>query len=63
MKISARNCLKGKVKSITHGPVSAEVVIKLASGIDVTSVITDTAAKELGLKTGSAAYRSSKPVT
>jgi molybdopterin-binding protein len=56
MKFSARNVLKGKVKSVTHGPVSAEVVITLASGVDVTSVITESAAKELELKAGSAVY-------
>ena len=56
MKISARNQLKGKVKSIKHGPVSTEVVITVASDVEITSVITETAAKELGLKTGSAVY-------
>ena len=48
--------LKGKVKSITHGPVSAEVVITVANGIELTSVITDSAAKELGLKKGAEVY-------
>ena len=56
MKISARNQLKGKVKSIKHGPVSTEVVISIAKGVEITSVITESAAKELELKTGSAAY-------
>jgi len=56
MKISARNVLKGKVKSVTHGPVSAEVVITLANGVDITSVITDSSAQELVLKPGSAVY-------
>ncbi len=52
MKISARNVLKGKVKSVPHGPVGAEVVITLANGGDVTSVIIESAATELELKTG-----------
>ena len=56
MRISARNMLKGKVKSITHGPVSAEVVITVANGIELTSVITDSAAKELELKKGAEIY-------
>jgi molybdate transport system regulatory protein len=56
MKFSARNQLKGKVKSIKHGPVSTEVVITVAKDVEITSVITETAAKELGLKTGSAVY-------
>ena len=56
MKISARNQLKGKVKSIKHGPVSTEVVITVAKGVEITSVITQTAADELGLKKGSEVY-------
>jgi molybdopterin-binding protein len=56
MKISARNQLKGKVKSVKHGPVSTEVVIAVANDVEITSVITETAAKELGLKTGSTVY-------
>lgn len=56
MKISARNMLKGTVKTVTHGPVSAEVVIKVAKGIEITSVITDSAARDLGLKKGSEVY-------
>ena len=56
MRISARNMLKGKVKSITHGPVSAEVVITVANGIELTSVITDSAANELELKKGTEVY-------
>jgi molybdopterin-binding protein len=56
MKVSARNLLKGKVKAIKHGPVSAEVVIGVAPGVDITSVITESAAAELGLKTGSDVY-------
>lgn len=56
MKISARNQLKGKVKSIKHGPVSTEVVISVEKGVEITSVITESAAKELELKTGSAVY-------
>jgi molybdopterin-binding protein len=51
MKISARNVLKGKVKSAVDGPGRAVVVITLASGGEFTSVITESAAKEL--KTGS----------
>lgn len=56
MKISARNQLKGKVKSIKHGPVSTEVVISIANGVEITSVITESAAVDLGLKNGSEVY-------
>jgi molybdopterin-binding protein len=56
MKISARNQMKGKVKSIKHGPVSTEVVISVPNGVEITSVITETAAADLGLKSGSEVY-------
>ena len=56
MKISARNQLKGKVKSLKHGPVSTEVVIGVAGGVDITSVITESAAKDLDLKKGTEVY-------
>lgn len=56
MKISARNALKGTVKSVVLGAVNAEVVIEVAPGIEVTSVITKSSAEVLDLKTGSEAY-------
>ncbi|HKQ24401.1 MAG TPA: TOBE domain-containing protein [Burkholderiales bacterium] len=56
MKISARNVIKGTVKSINRGPVSAEIVISVAKGLEITSVITDSATKELGLKNGAEVY-------
>ncbi len=56
MKISARNILKGKIKSITRGPVSAEVSIELSGGDTVVSVITKTSVDSLGLKEGMEVY-------
>ena len=56
MKISARNQLKGTVKSVTHGAVNSEVVIEVAPGVEVTSIITKTSAESLGLEAGSTAY-------
>lgn len=56
MKISARNVLKGKIKSIKHGPVSTEVVIGVAKGVEITSVITESAAVELGLRKGTEVF-------
>jgi len=55
VKLSARNCLSGKVTKVVEGPVSAEVTIALPSGAAVQATITHQAAKELGLKKGSAA--------
>ncbi len=56
MKISARNILKGKVKSITRGPVSAEVTVELKGGDTIVSVITKTSVDSLGLKEGMEVY-------
>jgi molybdate transport system regulatory protein len=55
LKLSARNCLKGKIAKISEGPVSAEVSIALQSGETVHATITHDAAGELGLKVGSEA--------
>jgi molybdopterin-binding protein len=52
MKISARNQFSGTVKSIVKGPVSAEVTVSVAPGIDVVAVISTTSANSLGLAVG-----------
>ncbi len=52
MQISARNKLPGKVKKITVGAINAEVVVTLAGGTEIVSVITKASAKALGLKKG-----------
>jgi len=52
MKISARNSLKGTVKSITKGPVNAEVVIDIGGGNVVTAMITAHSVENLALKEG-----------
>jgi molybdopterin-binding protein len=49
--LSARNQLKGKVKSVKLGNVMAEVVVAVGS-IEIVSVITRTSAEQMGLKTG-----------
>jgi molybdopterin-binding protein len=56
MKLSARNVLKGKVVKVTHGAVNSEVVLELASGIQVVSIITRSSAESLGLAEGGDAY-------
>jgi molybdopterin-binding protein len=56
MKISARNVLKGKVKSINHGAVNSEIVIEIAPGIEIASSITKKSAEGLGLAEGKTAY-------
>jgi molybdopterin-binding protein len=49
MKISARNQFSGTVKQVVKGPVSAEVTVSIAPGIDVVAVISTTSADKLGL--------------
>ena len=56
MRLSAKNVLKGTVKSILAGAVNAEVVIVLPGGAEVTSVITKGSAESLGLQVGGTAY-------
>jgi molybdopterin-binding protein len=48
--------LKGKVKSITPGAVNTEVVIEIAGGAQVVSIVTKTAAEGLGLAVGKDVY-------
>ena len=54
MRFSARNVLKGKVKSVIHGAVNSEIVIELPGGQEIVSVITKTSAENLGLEPGKA---------
>jgi molybdate transport system regulatory protein len=56
MRLSAKNVLKGTVKSIVAGAVNSEVVIALPGGSEITSVITKGSVESLGLKVGSSAY-------
>ena len=55
MQISARNALSGRVKSIQHGAVNAEVVIEVPGGLEIVSIITRASAERLGLAPGKAA--------
>lgn len=53
MKISARNQLRGTVKSVKHGNVMAEVVVDVG-GQEVVAAITSASARSLGLAEGKA---------
>ncbi|MBD3205156.1 molybdenum-pterin-binding protein [Candidatus Bathyarchaeota archaeon] len=55
-KTSARNKLKGVIKSVTIGTVTAEVVIALEGGQEVASIITKGSVQELDLKEGDEVY-------
>ncbi|MCB0823838.1 MAG: molybdopterin-binding protein [Bacteroidales bacterium] len=56
MKISARNQLKGIVKKVNEGSVNTEVVIELAPGVEITSIITKTSAESLEIEVGKQVY-------
>ena len=56
MKLSARNILKGTILKIVPGSVNSEVVLEIADGAHVVSIVTNDAVDELGLKVGMTAY-------
>jgi molybdopterin-binding protein len=51
MEISARNQLKGTIKSVTLGAVMSEVVVDIG-GQEVVSMISKASVERLGLKPG-----------
>ncbi|MBI2856709.1 MAG: TOBE domain-containing protein [Chloroflexi bacterium] len=53
MELSARNQLKGKVKSVKLGTVMAEVVVDVG-GQEIVAAITRTSAEKMKLKQGDA---------
>ncbi|CAN0459776.1 unnamed protein product [Phaeothamnion confervicola] len=56
MKLSARNVLKGKVISVSEGAVNDEVVIEVAPGVHIVSIVTKSSAESLKLAPGKDAY-------
>ena len=56
MRLSARNVLKGKVKSVTQGAVNSEVIVELPGGAEVVAIITKRSAEDLGLVSGRDVY-------
>ncbi len=54
METSARNQLRGTVKSVTIGAVMAEVVMDV-NGVEVVAAITKESAERLSLGSGTAA--------
>ncbi|MDB5827798.1 MAG: Molybdate-binding domain of ModE [Variovorax sp.] len=56
MKISARNVLPGKILSIVRGPVTTEVTLQVAAGVEIVATITSTSAESLKLVEGGQAY-------
>ncbi len=56
MTISARNVLKGVIKSIDIGAVNVELAVEVAPGLTIASVITKKAFENLELAVGKEAY-------
>lgn len=56
MRISARNTIPGTVTNVKLGPVSAEVTLNIAPGIDIVSVISTASAQALALTNGVRAF-------
>lgn len=56
MKYSARNGLKGTIKQLTPGAVNTEVVIEVAPGVEMVSVITKASSERLALEVGKEVY-------
>ena len=52
MIISAKNQLKGKIIRISDGAVNSEVIIELAPGVEITSIITKSSVENLKLTEG-----------
>ncbi|HEY9623095.1 MAG TPA: molybdopterin-binding protein [Crinalium sp.] len=52
VQISARNLLRAKVKRIVKGNVNAEVILAIAPGVELVSIVTRASADKLGLKKG-----------
>jgi len=56
MKLSARNVLKGTIKTIEIGAVNVEVAVEVAPGLEMTSIITKKSCENLGLEAGKEIY-------
>ncbi len=56
MKLSTRNAFTGTVKNVVKGPVSAEITVTIAPGIDVVAVISAASADRLALAAGKPAH-------
>jgi molybdopterin-binding protein len=56
MRLSARNVFKGTVVKIVPGALNSEIVIEVAKGIQIVSIISKESAANLGLAVGGPAY-------
>jgi molybdopterin-binding protein len=56
MRLSARNVLKGTIKEIEVGAVNVDVMVEVASGLEMSSIITKRSSENLGLEVGKEVY-------
>ena len=56
MKISARNVLKGKVKSVKPGSVNDEITMLLSGGDEMVAIITKASSKRMRLAKNKKVY-------
>jgi molybdopterin-binding protein len=56
MKVSARNTLKGIIKSVMTGAVNGEVTVEVTPGVEVVAIITKASAESLELASGKEVY-------
>jgi molybdopterin-binding protein len=56
MNLSARNVIKGAVKAIDVGAVNVDVILEVAPGVEISSIITKRSYETLGLEVGMEAY-------
>jgi len=52
LKLSARNIVRGTIKTIKEGMVMAEVVLDIGNGETISATISDESTRKLGLKVG-----------
>ncbi len=52
MKLSARNVYKGTIKAVEVGAVNVDVLVEIAPGIEVSSIITKNSSEKLALEVG-----------
>lgn len=55
MKTSARNALRGVVRSITPGAVSSEVTLDIGDGVEIVAILTARSVADLDLAVGAPA--------
>ena len=56
MRTSARNHFAGTVKDLVKGPVTTEVTIAVAGGVEIVATISTRSAEGLGLAVGKTAH-------